>query len=163
MNTREAIASTIQIGDVVCNAYLNDFDDGDLMMRPHADCNHVNWQIGHLISADHEMVNGCLGETIVDLPEGFVDKYSKENRISDDPTAFCSKAELLELMKSVHDSILEKLKTLGDEDLDQPAPEEMRSYAPTVGAVFNMIGAHWLMHCGQWVIVRRQLGKEIVI
>ena len=42
----------------------------------------------------------------------------------------------------------------------QPVPD---LHAPTLGALYLMQGGHWLMHCGQWVIVRRQLGKPVVI
>ena len=39
----------------------------------------------------------------------------------------------------------------------------MREYAPTVGAVLNLIGVHDLMHAGQFVPVRRMHGKPIRI
>ena len=39
------------------------------------------------------------------------------------------------------------------------APEQMRKFCPTVGAVFLLHPQHWLMHAGQWVIVRRKLGN----
>ena len=48
---------------------------------------------------------------------------------------------------------------LSDDDLDKESPESMKQYAPTTGHVFELLGSHWMMHCGQWVIVRRQLGK----
>jgi hypothetical protein len=34
---------------------------------------------------------------------------------------------------------------------------------PTVAALLAMSGTHALMHCCQWVAVRRQLGKPVVI
>ncbi|MHC4880033.1 MAG: DinB family protein, partial [Planctomycetota bacterium] len=47
-----------------------------------------------------------------------------------------------------------------DESLDGEAPEQMRAYAPTVGAAFSLHGSHWLMHAGQWAVLRRKLGRE---
>jgi hypothetical protein len=32
-----------------------------------------------------------------------------------------------------------------------------------MGALCNMMGSHWMMHAGQWVVVRRELGREIMI
>jgi uncharacterized protein (DUF1330 family) len=55
------------------------------------------------------------------------------------------------------------LAGLSEEQLAGSAPESMQAYAPTVAAAFSMLGSHWLMHAGQWVIVRRELGREIVI
>ena len=44
-------------------------------------------------------------------------------------------------------------------DLDKPGPESMREYAPTVASVLMLLGSHWLMHAGQFVPIRRKLGK----
>jgi hypothetical protein len=29
--------------------------------------------------------------------------------------------------------------------------------------MLSMQGSHWMMHAGQWVIVRRNLGKPVLI
>ena len=44
-------------------------------------------------------------------------------------------------------------------DFDKAAPESMKDYAPTVGDAFLILGSHWLMHAGQWAVLRRKLGK----
>ena len=163
MNSREAIKNSIQTADMVCGAYLSDLTDVELMQRPHAECNHINWQVGHLISSDFNMANGCIPGLLSELPEGFADKYSKETTNIDDAAAFCSKEELMSLAQTQRAAILAKLDELEDSDLAKAAPESMQSYAPTVGAALNMLGGHWMMHAGQWVIVRRNLGREIVI
>jgi len=46
-----------------------------------------------------------------------------------------------------------------ESSLDQPGPESMREYAPTVSAALLILGTHWLMHAGQFVPIRRKLGK----
>ena len=148
---------------MVCGAYLGDLTDEEMMKRPHPGCNHINWQVGHLVSSDNEMANGCFPGTLAPLPDGFADKYSKEAAANNDPSAFCNKDELMSLLKTQRDALFAKLAQLGDEDMDQPAPEHMQSYAPTIGAALNMIGGHWMMHAGQWVVLRRELGREIVI
>lgn len=163
MNSRQAIKNTIQTADMVCGAYLGDLNDDELMKRPHSGCNHLNWQIGHLIASDHSMVNGCCPGALPELPAGFADKYSKETKDSNDKGAFYNKAELLEIHEKQRAAIFEKLDSLSDEELDAAAPEEMQAYAANVGSAFNMLGSHWMMHAGQWVVVRRELGKDIVI
>ena len=40
-----------------------------------------------------------------------------------------------------------------------PAPEKYLQYAKNWGALFELAGSHFLMHCGQWAVVRRQMGK----
>lgn len=163
MNSREAIKNTIDTADMVCGAYLGDLTDEEMMQRPHSGCNHINWQVGHLIASDNQITNGCVPGTVAELPEGFADKYTKETTGNNEAAAFCNKEELMALLKSQREAIFAKLSELTDEDLDKPAPEDMRSYAPTVGAAFNLVGGHWLMHAGQWAVLRRELGREVVI
>jgi hypothetical protein len=54
---------------------------------------------------------------------------------------------------------LAALDAMPESDLDKPAPESCRQYAPTVGIMFNLIGIHEMMHAAQFAIVRRKLGK----
>ena len=61
------------------------------------------------------------------------------------------------------EATLAALDAYPESDLDKEAPEEMRSFCPTMGDVFTLIATHPLMHAGQFVIVRRQLGKPILM
>lgn len=156
MNVREALKLGIDMGRLVSIGYLEDLSDADLLRRPHPKCNHVNWQVGHLVASEHEM-NKALGlENIPPLPEGFAAKYTRDTASSNDPAHFATKAELLRVFEEQRAGTLAALETLSDSDLDKPSGLD---YAPTVGAVFSLHGSHWLMHAGQWVIVRRELGK----
>ena len=129
------------------------------MMRPHPACNHINWQLGHLITSDHSMVEGIASGSMPALPDGFAAKYTAEQASVDDSQEFETKATLMRVFEEQNAALLATLDQLPEADLDNPAPEAMRSYAPTVAAAFLLVGTHWLMHAGQWVIVRRQLGK----
>lgn len=163
MNSRQAISANLDMGDMVCTSYINDLSDDELMLRPHAQCNHIKWQLGHLIASENQLVNGCLPGTMPELPDGFAEKYTKETCASDDAANFHSKEEFMEAYKVQRAATKAALESLSDDDLDKPSPESMQSFAPTVGHVLNLVGAHWMMHAGQWVVVRRETGKEIVI
>lgn len=160
MNSRDAIQLNLDTAAFVCNSYLADLADADLMHRPHPQCNHLNWQIGHLIASEHKMIDQIAPGTMPPLPEGFAEKYTKENASSDDPTKFCSHQELMSLAASQRAGTLNALQGFSDTDLDKPTGVD---YAPTVASMLSLQGCHWLMHCGQWVIVRRTLGKPVVI
>lgn len=163
MNSIDVIKSNVQMADMICGSYLGDLSDADLMKRPHPKCNHINWQIGHLVVSDHSLFSQGLGEGMPDLPEGLAEKYSRETVGNDDPTAFVTKEELLAVHKTQRDALMAKLDTLNEADLDKPTPEAMQSFAPTVGVVLSMMASHWLMHAGQWVIIRRECGKDFVM
>jgi len=160
MQTREALKLAIDTADMISNAYLADLSDADFMHRPHAECNHINWQVGHLIVSEHNMLQGFAPGGMPPLPEGMAARYSKETAGSDDPSRFMSKSELMAAYKTQRQATLRALEQISDADLDKATGI---SYAPIVAALFSMQGSHWLMHCGQWVIVRRNLGKPVVI
>jgi hypothetical protein len=141
--------------------FLQDLSDADLMARPTPTANHIAWQLGHLIASEQGMVAG-LGHKTRPLPNGFAESHGKEASTSDDPKKFRTKAEYLTLFKQVREDTLAALKATPDADLEKPGPESMQAYAPTVMAVFNLLGAHDLMHAGQFTPVRRKLGKPVL-
>ena len=52
-----------------------------------------------------------------------------------------------------------------ESDLDKAAPEAVRlgAGARTFAAVFHVIGMHMIMHASQFSVVRRKLGKPVLI
>ncbi|MFO0905282.1 MAG: DinB family protein [Pirellulales bacterium] len=156
MNAKAAIRLSIDTGNMVAMAYLGDLTDADLMRRAAPGINTINWQLGHLIAAEHQMVNQACSGAMPPLPPGFLEKYSKETAGSDDASQFCSKDELLQVAAAQRAATLAALDKLPEADLDKPTGLD---YAPTVAALFSLQGSHFLMHAGQWAVVRRQLGR----
>ncbi|GIW95912.1 MAG: hypothetical protein KatS3mg110_3953 [Pirellulaceae bacterium] len=156
MDARQAIRCGLEMAQHIATAYVNDLTDEQLMLRPHPQCNHINWQLGHLIVSENHLIGKVAGYPMPALPDGFAEKYTKETQSSDNPADFATKDELLRLAAEQRAGTLQALERVTDEELDRPTGLD---YAPTVGALFSMQGSHWLMHAGQWVIVRRQLGK----
>ncbi|MBI5863825.1 MAG: DinB family protein [Planctomycetes bacterium] len=162
MNVKTLIIEGIEMAHSVTNAYLADLTDADLVQRPVPGMNHIAWQLGHLIGSERGMIAG-LGHPMPELPAGFEAAHAKETSSVNDPAKFAKKADYLALIRKMHDATIAALKATPDADLDKPAPEAMRSYAATVGSVFNIIGPHELMHAGQFVALRRKLGKPVTI
>jgi hypothetical protein len=157
MKAKEAIKMAIEMGDMVSLPYLEDLNDSELMRRPCPGCNHINWQIGHLIASENHMLNQVLPGSLPPLPAGLAEKYSKDTASSDDASKFSKKDELLNIHKQQRAATLVALDKLTDDKLDAATGLD---YAPTIGSVMTMQGSHWLMHAGQWVVVRRQLGRK---
>jgi hypothetical protein len=145
------------MGDMVSMAYLEDLTDQEMMRRPCPGCNHINWQVGHLIATENGMLTKIAPNTTPPLPAGFAEKYSKDTATSDDPKSFCNKDELLRAHRQQRAATLATLDKLSDEQLDAPSGFD---FAPTIGSLLSMQGSHWLMHAGQWAVVRRQLGRK---
>ncbi len=159
MTIADHIKHELKLPASVVLGYLGDLTDEDLMRRPAPNANHIAWQLGHLIDAEHQLNNMVCPDSMPALPEGFAEQHSKEAAASDEPSAFCTKDQYLKLMQEQRDGTLALLDRLSDEELLQPAPQGIQEFGATVGAVIAGQSAHWMMHAGQWVIVRRQLGK----
>lgn len=159
MNAHGALKLTIGSGQFVAMAYVNDLTDADLLRRAAPKINHINWQFGHLILSDHNHIADILPGSMPPLPAGFAERYSRDTAASDDPKQFLDKETLLKVYHEQRAALLKALDSISAEDLDRPAPEKYQAFAPTWASLFDLAGVHWLMHCGQWAVVRRQIGK----
>ena len=110
MNTKDALKSSLDMGLFVLNTYISDLSDADLMTRPGTECNHLAWQLGHLIASEVQLLESvCPGKGAA-LPDGFADKHSKETIGNDDPSAFCSLQEYNDLYATVRTATLKALE-----------------------------------------------------
>lgn len=157
MNAHQAIQLSMEMGSYIAMTYIADLSDADLLKRPAPGCNHINWQLGHCILSEHNDVDKQVPGVMPALPPGFAEKYSKETAASDDASKFCTKAELIETFQAQRAGTMQAFAKVSDADFDRPSGVE---YAPNVGAVFALQGSHYLMHVGQWAVVRRQLGHK---
>jgi uncharacterized damage-inducible protein DinB len=148
---------------MVVMAYISDLDDADLMRRPAEGCNHLAWQLGHVISSEVRLLDRIVPGQGAELPGGFTEAHSKETHASDDAAGFHGRQTYAELFDRVRSASLDALEAYPESDLDNPAPEDFRQFCPTMGDMFTLIATHPLMHAGQFVVVRRQLGRPILM
>ena len=163
MNAKDAIRSSANVSMLVLKSYVSDLDDSELFKRPTDGCNHIAYQLGHLISSEVQLLEMAAPGSSSELPEGFAEAHSKERASDDDPKNFHDKATYLELFDQVRGATLKALDAYPDEELDKEAPEGMRNFCPTMGDVFTLIATHPMMHAGQFAVVRRQLDKPILM
>lgn len=161
MTAKDVLKFNLRSVHDITKGWLSDFSDADLLVRPVPNANHAAWQLGHLMTGEQTFIS-ALGHTMPDLPSGFAEAHSKEAATSNDPKKFCTKDEYLSLFGRLHDATAKAIDATPDADFDKPGPENMRSYAPTVMAVFALIPNHELMHSGSFVTIRRKLGKPVL-
>lgn len=159
MTGKDAIRHVIEFCDTVTQGYIGDLRDEELLVRSVPGSNHIAWQLGHLITSEHHMLTQ-LGHRPPPLPAGFAESHAAEAATSDDPAKFRRREEYAALLTAMKDAALAAVAATREEDLDKPGPESMRAYAPTVNAVLMLLGTHRLMHAGQFVPIRRKLGRK---
>jgi hypothetical protein len=163
MGPKDVIRIVFRFNDNVLNDYLKDLSDADLLLRPVPGANHIAWQLGHLISAEAGLSKYIPGATSFELPAGFAEKYTKETSKSDATTGFLTKAEYLDLYRKARAHSMKNLDTIPDADLDKPIDGRIAAIAPNVAAMLALVANHPMMHLGQFAVVRRMLGKPVVI
>jgi hypothetical protein len=162
MNAKDAIRQAVEMSHMVTRMYVEDLSDADLLVRSVPGTNHIAWQLGHMIVGTQQMLM-AIGIAAPELPDGFAAGYTRETAASDDPGRFATKAQYLALADEMKAASLSAIDATADGDLDKPGPESMREYAPTVASVLMLLGMHWLMHAGQFVPIRRKLGKPVIV
>jgi hypothetical protein len=161
MSLKSHIRWEVEMCHWVTGTYVQDLTDADLMLRPVPGMNHIAWQLGHLIVSTHHMLSG-IGQPAPELPAGFAEAHGKETATCDDPAKFATKEVYLGLAAKFKDAALAAIETIPESKFDDPSPEPMREYCPTISSVLSLLGTHWMMHSGQFVAVRRKLGKPAV-
>lgn len=163
MHAKDVVLQTLDWSDRITDSYLADLTDADLLLRPVPGMNPIAWQLGHLIATENRFLEDVCPGSAPALPEGFAEKHSKEAGQSDDPSHFYTKAEYVTIAKAQREATKAYFAKLTDAELDGPPPKSWERMVPSVGLAVNFLGLHTMMHVGQYVVVRRQVGKPIVI
>lgn len=163
MTAKDAILRTYDLGENIVKAYLAELTAADLLVRPVPGQNHIAWQLGHLVLSERNMIDGVKPGASPELPAGFEEGHGRDKNTLDDPSKYLSPEAYIALIDAQRAATKKVVAELADATLDEPAPERMRSFAPTVGDVLLLNGNHYMMHAGQYVAVRRMLGKPIAI
>ena len=143
------------------DSFLKDFTDAEMLFRPAKAANHAIWQMGHLSNSVRNMVSACDPSVVFPFEDDT--RFGKSKASSDDPAAFASKADLLGRFDRAMDIAANWVAKLSDADLAKPTPERMQRFAPTVGSVAILLASHPFMHLGQFSVMRRALGKPILM
>ncbi len=157
---KDVIRLNLGAADYMLKSYLKDLSDDDLLVVAIEGTNPIAWQIGHIISAERWLAETVKPGASPPLPEGFDAAHNKETAA---PHAFkpvATKADYLKAWDTQRAASLALLDALPDDQLGSPSGIE---FAPTFAAALNAIGGHALGHIGQFIAVRRKLGKPIVI
>jgi hypothetical protein len=162
MTPNELAADLLARNHEMLKSTLADFTDADMLVRPCPGANHPAWQLGHMIDSEASMLNALKPGAAPTLPSGFIEKFKKETTNSDEANFFPKKSELLDLFSKVRGETIAFARGLSPAEMDQPSPERMRAWAPTVAHLMNMVPAHVMMHVGQFQVARRKLGKPVL-
>lgn len=162
MPAKDAIRWSLNLSDQIVDSYLKDLDDADLAVRPIEGMNTIAWQLGHLILTERRLIEAVRPGSCPPLPADIEEGHGRQAFSSDDRSKLYSKARYLELWKAQRAATQKVLDEVPESEMGQKR-EGLPEFAPTVGDALNLCPSHTLMHVGQWVAVRRKLGKPVAI
>ena len=97
---------------------------------------------------------------MLETHEGCVDAETSK---AEGTVGYLTKTEYLDLYKKVRAHSLKNLDAFPEAELDTPIEGRIAAIAPNVGSMFALVANHPMMHLGQFAVVRRKLGKPVVI
>lgn len=159
VTAKDVIKSSYNLVSMMVDSYTKDLGDDDLKLIPVPGMNTIGWQIGHLISSEHRIVEGLKPGSSPPLPEGFEVVHGKDKGHAEGAHALLSGDRYREIWAAQRAATLKVLDEMIDADLDKPTEGSMASFAPTGAAMIALPASHTLMHLGQFVAVRRYLNK----
>jgi hypothetical protein len=164
MKATQVLETTLSSTQYLTTQYLSDLSDADLLVRPVPGANHIAWQLGHVIASEVSLVRGQLPTAAYpELPAGFAEQHKQEMATQESPKGFLNKQQYLDLFNRVREATKAAVAKLSDADLDRPSTGNMASFAPTLGAFLLLVANHTMMHSGQFSVVRRKLGKPVLM
>ncbi len=161
MGPKDIIRQLFRSNDFLVETYLQDFSDADILIRPVPGSNHIAWQLGHLINSEQMLLKSLPGCAGIELPAGWAEQYTKETAQKD--TGFLPKGQYLEQYKKARANSVKNLDSFAEANLEKKTEGRMADFAPTLAHVWVLVANHPMMHIGQFVVMRRKLGKPVVI
>lgn len=163
MSIRDHLKASINHMADVLDAYTADLSDEDLLFRPTPKSNHIAWQLGHLLSTQSFVFGAVFPDSLLPLPDGFAERYTKETSQLDDPGSLHTRDEFAEIAKSQRSAILKLLDGVSEGELMAESPEPF-TQTGTIGVALGFVACtHWLWHAGQFTVIRASLSKPIIV
>ena len=119
--------------------------------------NNANWVLGHLVSANSDLLQ-TLGEDVsCDAEQMAPYKRGSEPL---DPAKAQPLDELLTAFDRSHDRLVAKLGSMSAQELAAPAPfSPTNNPDETLGSLASVVAFHQAYHVGQTGVLRRMVGR----
>ncbi len=162
-SNKSIVKKHIEVSYFIMNLYLKDIKDEEIYVRPTKEANHLAWQLGHLTCSVGKALNAIAPNIVPELTREYIEKHTSESSKLDGPENFYTKSEYMKIFKTQEIAYFDLIESMPEADFKKDGPESMRAYAPKVEDVLMAQGTHIIMHAGQVAVLRRKLGKPIVM
>ena len=123
--------------------------------------NHTAYVIGHIAWTDDAFVSMLSGGAPA-LPGDWASKFGMKVQLSDDPSFYPGKDELISAMDERREALVGWLGSLGHDELVAPIEGDLAEFARTLSALPGTLAFHEGFHAGQMSACRRALGLPVL-
>ena len=160
MNFKDAVRTQFTVADFMVDKYLADLTQSELLTRPAPDANHIAWQLGHLISAETRLIEAAAPGSMPACPTVFTKGIPKIRPRAITRPIFSLRKSTSSLPNPCGQRRSKRLDAQSESDLDRPVTGRLPPWIKCAGDCFVTAAGHWVLHAGQWVVLRRKLGRE---
>lgn len=132
-----------------------------MLTRACPKANHTAYVLGHIAQTDDFFLS-ALGGREPALPESWGAKFGMNIELSDDPSFYPSKKELVDAMVERRAALIDWLCSLSEAELLEPIEGDLAGFARTRAALPGTLAFHEGFHAGQVSTTRRALGIEVM-
>jgi DinB superfamily len=159
VTTFDMLASGYRMGCQLVHNMCADLTPEEFQHQPVPGANSAAWIVGHLALTAARTAER-LGATGVPMPSNeFVARFKVTRQQAGNQVELGSKTELLALLNTAVEKLMEAVQRLKPESLTGPAASTAPPFVKSSGDMMVFGPMHFAMHCGQLSTIRRSLGK----
>ena len=164
MRDRDTVLKEIRQVRLYCKDMLSHISPEDWYRQAGEGVTHVAWQVGHLAVCEYGLalkrVRGVRDGDAELLDPSWFELFGKGSQPTPDREAYPTPDQLLTTLDRVHRQVLDELREVSEETLQQPTgPPSHPMFKTKLEALFWCAHHEWI-HVGQIGLLRRLLGSE---
>ena len=159
MTPKEIVSGQFTLCQSLYEGAVKDLSEQDMRFQPFEGANHINWILVHLAVSEDSLIAAITGK-----PKRYSESLHKSfgGGSTCSPDDGMTKSEAWRMYAEQGTTTVEFIRTFPESRYDEAAPESLRSFFPTIGAVVGLMGTHPYWHVGQATSNRRALKKPML-
>jgi hypothetical protein len=161
MTNNEVLVHSLTSSKVLLHRYADDLSPQEFLHRPAAKANCTAWLIGHLTLSDRNALKAFGVQKLPQLPDGFDKRFSRDAGCPD-AAEFGDVSILLALFDKHREALIDAVKSASADQLSKTLEKPLPVFR-TLGELASFMALHTALHAGQITIIRRSLGRPLIV
>ena len=160
MTARDMLLNQLQGGSFLYENFIKDLSDDDARFQPFPGGSHAIWLLMHVATTEDWVRSTLTGEPMA-LPAELHEKFSGRGECVPENTM--TLADAWKLFSETRNRTMALVQEFPESRYEEPAPEGVPKFFPTMGAMLGLLGTHQFWHFGQLTFNRRMRNKKLLL